>query len=148
MVTPTRILLVDDHQVLSQGVRLLLQREPGFSVVDIARDGRQALELARKHGPDVVVMDISMPELNGIDATRRLKAERPATKVIALTVHCDRRTVAEALAAGASAYVLKDAAVQELVNAIRTAMDGRTYLSSRAATVVVDDYVNASGRGL
>src|SRR5438105_10813932 len=98
-----RILVVDDHQVLAQGVWLLLDREMGFSVVATAHDGREAVELARKHRPDVVVMDVGMPELNGIDATRRILAEFPSPKVIALTVHCDRRTVAETLAAGASA---------------------------------------------
>src|SRR5205823_9853628 len=116
-IMQTRILLVDDHRVLCQGMRVLLDREPEFTVVATAHDGREAQELARKHRPEVVVMDISMPELNGIDATRRILEELPNTKVIALTVHGDRRTVAEMLAAGAAAYVLKDAAVDELVPA-------------------------------
>jgi DNA-binding NarL/FixJ family response regulator len=138
----TRILLVDDHRVLCQGMRVLLDREPEFTVVATAHDGREAQELARKHRPEVVVMDISMPELNGIDATRRILEELPATKIIALTVHGDRRTVAEMLAAGAAAYVLKDAAVDELVSAIRTATAGKVYLSPRVAGVVVEQYVH------
>jgi DNA-binding NarL/FixJ family response regulator len=128
-------------------MRVLLDREPQFTVVATAHDGREAQELARKHRPDVVVMDISMPELNGIDATRRILEELPTTKVIALTVHGDRRTVAEMLAAGAAAYVLKDAAVEELVTAIRTATSGKVYLSPRIAGVVVEQYVHRGENG-
>lgn len=143
----TRILLVDDHRVLSQGVRLLLQREPDFTVVGEAVDGRTAVELARERQPQVVVMDISMPELNGVEATRQILREAPGTRVIALTAHTDQRLVTEMLSAGATGYVVKDAAVEELVQAIRTTVAGRVFLSPRITGVVVDQCVRG-GRGV
>jgi DNA-binding NarL/FixJ family response regulator len=143
----TRILLVDDHRVLSQGVRLLLQREADFIVVGEAIDGRTAVDLAREHQPQVVVMDISMPELNGVEAARQILREAPGTRVIALTAHTDQRLVTEMLSAGATGYVVKDAAVDELVQAIRTTVAGRVFLSPRITGVVVDQCVRG-GRGV
>jgi DNA-binding NarL/FixJ family response regulator len=140
----TRVLIVDDHQILSQGIRHLLQREPDFVVVADAPDGRTAVELARKHRPQVVVMDISMPELNGVDATRLILRELPGCKVVALTARTDHRMVTDMLAAGATGYVVKDAAVEELVAAVRAALDGRVYLSPRVTGVVVDQCVNGT----
>jgi DNA-binding NarL/FixJ family response regulator len=132
-----RTLLVDDHQIMCQGVRMLLQREPDFTVLaDEAHDGRQAVELAREYQPQAVVMDLNMPELNGIEATRRILRDSPATRVIALTGHTDPRRVAEALSAGASGYVLKDGVAEELIGAIRSAVAGQVYLSPAVAGMV------------
>jgi DNA-binding NarL/FixJ family response regulator len=139
-----RTLLVDDHQIMCQGVRLLLEREPDFLVLSPeAHDGREAIELAQEHRPDVVVMDLNMPGLNGIEATRRILRDSPGTRVIALTGHTDARRVCEALEAGASGYVVKDAAAEELIGAIRAAVAGQTYLSPRIAGQV--QWVGASG---
>jgi DNA-binding NarL/FixJ family response regulator len=124
-----------------EGLRSLLQDQPDLEVVGEAADGRQALELAAEHDPDVVVMDVAMPQLNGIEATRRLMSDSPGTKVVALSMHSDRRYVAEALKAGAAGYLLKDGAFDELVSAIRAVVANKVYLSPRVAGVVVDDYV-------
>jgi DNA-binding NarL/FixJ family response regulator len=141
-----RTLLVDDHQIMCQGVRLLLEREPDFLVLaEEAHDGREAIELARAHSPDAVVMDLNMPGLNGIEATRRIVHDSPGTRVIALTGHTDARRVCEALEAGASGYVVKDAAAQELIGAIRAAVAGQTYLSPRISGQV--EWVSANGNG-
>jgi DNA-binding NarL/FixJ family response regulator len=110
-------------------------------VVGEAGDGRSAVKATRELKPQIVVMDISMPELNGIDATRQILNESPTTKVLALSAHGDRRMVTETLKAGASGYLLKDAAVEELVTAVRALMSGETYLSPRIANVLVDEYL-------
>jgi DNA-binding NarL/FixJ family response regulator len=136
-----KVLIADDHRIVREGLRSLLQEQPDLEVVAEADNGRQALELAAQHEPDVVVMDVAMPQLNGIEATRRLMNDQPETKVVALSMHSDRRYVAEALKAGASAYLLKDGAFEELVSAIRTVIANKVYLSPRVAGVVVDDYV-------
>lgn len=135
------ILLVDDHQIVRQGLKGLLHQHDDMRVVGEAGDGRTAVKAVRELKPQVVVMDISMPELNGIDATRQLLAESPTTKVLALSAHGERRLVTEALKAGASGYLLKDAAVEELVTAIHGIMAGETYLSPRIANVLVDEYL-------
>ena len=112
-----------------------------MQVVAEASDGRQAVQMAREVSPDVVVMDVAMPQLNGIEATRQIAADVPGMKVVALSMHSDRRYVSEALKAGASGYVLKDGAFDELISAIRAVVADRVYLSPRVAGVVVDDYV-------
>ena len=137
----TRILLADDHRIMRQGLKSLLEAEPDMQVVGEADNGRRAVELAAEHGPDVVVMDIGMPELNGIEATRRIVHDQPGTRVVALSMHGDRRFMSEVLKAGASGYLLKDGAFDELAGAIRTVMGSRMYLSPRVADVVVEDYV-------
>jgi|SRR5437867_5732935 len=136
-----KVLIADDHRIVREGLRSLLEDQPDFQVVAEADNGRQALEMAQKHEPDVVVMDVAMPQLNGIEATRRLVSDQPDTKVVALSMHSDRRYVAEALKAGAAAYLLKDGAFDELVAAIRAVVANKVYLSPRVAGVVVDDYV-------
>lgn len=142
-----RILLADDHRIMREGLKSLLNDEPDLEVLGEVANGRLAIEMADELSPDVVVMDIGMPELNGIEATRRIVQDHPNTKVIALSMHSDRRFVAEILKAGASGYLLKDGAFEELAGAIRTVMGNRMYLSPRIADVVVDDYVrNSSGR--
>lgn len=140
-----RILLADDHKIVRDGLRALLDAQPGFRVVGEAEDGRTAVEMTLELHPDVVVMDIGMPGLNGIDATGRVTLERSDTKVIALSMHADRRFVAEMLRAGASGYLVKDSAFEELVGAIRAVTEGRVYLSQGIAGVVVQDYVRRLG---
>ena len=141
----TTILLVDDHQVMRQGLRQLLLQEVDFQVVGEAGDGRSAVQLAAQNHPDVVVMDLTMPGLNGIEATRQILAKAPAAKVIALSAHSDHRMVAETLKAGAMGYTLKDSAFEELVLAIRTVRSGKLYLSPRLVGSVVDHYVRRDG---
>jgi RNA polymerase sigma factor (sigma-70 family) len=136
-----KVLLADDHRIVREGLKSLLEAQDDMEVVGEAGDGRQALEMAARHEPDVVVMDVAMPQLNGIEATRRLISDQPETKVVALSMHSDRRYVAEALKAGASAYLIKDGAFDELVSAIRAVVANKVYLSPRVAGVVVDDYV-------
>ncbi|MDD5641233.1 MAG: response regulator transcription factor [Syntrophales bacterium] len=136
----TKILLADDHQIMREGLVALLEREPGLQVVGQAEDGRAAVQLARKVNPDVVVMDVSMPDLNGIDATRQILEENAQIKVIALSMHADRRFVKGMLQAGASGYLLKHSASQELIKAIKVVMANRVYLSPEVAGVVVEDY--------
>ncbi len=133
-----RILLADDHRLFLGGLRALLQQERDFEVVGDAGDGRQAVRQARALRPDLVVMDLSMPGLNGIEATRRIAAELHGTRVLALSMHTEARFVEAALEAGASGYLLKDAALDELIKAVRAVVAGRTYLSPAIAGIVVD----------
>lgn len=137
----TKILLADDHRIVREGLRSLLEAEDDMQVVGEADNGRRAIEMAEELGPDVIVMDIGMPELNGIEATRRIVHDTPHTKVVALSMHSDRRFMSEILKAGASGYLLKDGAFEELAGAIRTVMSSKMYLSPRIADVVVEDYV-------
>ena len=136
-----KVLLADDHRIVREGLKSLLESQPDLEVVAEASDGRQAVEMARDLGPDVVVMDVAMPQLNGIEATRQLASDDRGWKIVALSMHSDRRYVSEALKAGASGYVLKDGAFDELINAIRAVVTDKVYLSPRVAGVVVDDYV-------
>jgi len=140
------ILLADDHQMIRQGLRALLERQDDMKVVAEADNGRAAVEMARKHKPSVAVLDLAMPELNGIDAARQITAANARTRVIILSVHADRRFVTESLRAGAAGYVLKDCAFDELVQAIRTAVANQTYLSPAIARTVVEDYLGRSPR--
>jgi DNA-binding NarL/FixJ family response regulator len=136
-----KVLLADDHRIVREGLKSLLQSQPDLEVIAEASDGRQAVEMARELGPDVVVMDVAMPQLNGIEATRQLANDQGEMKIVALSMHSDRRFVSEALKAGASGYVLKDGAFDELISAIRAVTADRVYLSPRVAGVVVEDYV-------
>lgn len=137
----TTILLADDHRVVREGLRTLLSQEPDLSVVGEAADGHQVVEMARALRPDVVIMDIAMPTLNGIEAARLIVAENPAVRVVALSMYADRRFVTQILRAGAMGYVLKEAAFEELAHAIRTVAGGRPYLSSSVAGFVVEEFV-------
>ena len=137
-----RILLADDHQIMREGLKALLGRHSSIEVIAEAENGIEALSIARKERPDVIVMDIAMPDINGIEVTRQLKSELPDIKIIALSMHSDRRFVSEILKAGASAYVLKHAAFEDLEKAIKAVMIGRTFLSADILESVVNDYVS------
>jgi len=136
-----RLLVADDHQIMREGLRSMLAKQPDMEVVGEAGDGRTTVQLTREISPDVVIMDVAMPYLDGIDATRQINAELPDTKIIALSMHADRPFVYEMLRAGAVAYLLKDSAFDELIHAIREVMDDRIYLSPSIAGTVIDDFV-------
>ncbi|HXX57325.1 MAG TPA: response regulator transcription factor [Thermodesulfovibrionales bacterium] len=136
-----KVLLADDHKIVRDGLRTLLENHPEITVVGEAEDGRETVQLAQKLAPAVVIMDIAMPDLNGIEATRQIISEHPHIKVVALSMHSDRRFVSEMLKAGASAYLLKDCAFEELVNAILTVMKNKIYLSPAIAGVVIENYI-------
>jgi len=136
-----RIIIADNHKIVLSGLRSLIEKEPDFEVIAEADNGRTAVRLSLELVPDLVVMDIAMPELNGIEATRQIIATHPGTKVIALSMHADKRYVMEMLKAGASGYLLKDNAYEELARAIHTVVGNRTYLSPQIAEIVIGDYV-------
>jgi DNA-binding NarL/FixJ family response regulator len=138
---PTRVLLADDHALIRQGLKTLLETR-GFQVVGEASDGQEALRSAEKTQPDVAILDISMPVLNGVDATRELKKSSPNTKIILLTQHDEDQYVTEALHAGAKGYVLKSQAAEDLVHAIREVCRGSVYLSPSISRAVVDAYLS------
>jgi DNA-binding NarL/FixJ family response regulator len=140
----TRILLVDDHKILRDGICSLVKEYPDMEVVGEAADGRTAIRLVKELSPDVIIMDISMPDLNGIDATRRIIADYPDVKIIALSMHYDKQFVSEIFKAGASGYLLKDSAFDELEHAIRIVMDGKTYINPQIASLVVESLVSQS----
>ena len=135
-----RILVVDDHQMMRDGLRLILEQTPDVDIIGEAGNGHQAVKLANSLVPDIVVMDIGMTDLNGIEATRRILASDSAVKIIALSIYSDRRYVLGMLEVGASAYVLKAAAGDELVRAIQAVTEGKKYLSPEIAETVVDGY--------
>jgi two-component system response regulator NreC len=139
---PIKIILVDDHQIVRRALRALLAAEPDMEVIGEADNGRTALRLVRELKPQVVIMDISMPNLNGIEATRQILAESPGIKVIALSMHAEGLFVSNMLKAGAKAYLRKDCALEELIEAIRTVMEKKTYLSPGCSDVVIRDLVS------
>jgi two-component system response regulator NreC len=137
-----RILLADDHQIMREGLKALLDKHSSIEVIAEAENGIETLAIARQERPDVIIMDIAMPDINGIEVTRQLKAELADIKIIALSMHSDRRFVSEILKAGASAYVLKQAAFEDLEKAIKAVMLNHTFLSSDILESVVSDYVS------
>jgi two-component system, NarL family, response regulator NreC len=140
-VNPIRILLADDHNVMRRGLRLLLENQRSFEVVAEASDGRQAVELAETLKPDVVVMDIAMPNLSGIEAAKRISAALPNTPIVILSMHSDESYVLRALKAGAKGYLLKDSAEGDLIQAIRSVHEGKAFFSPEISRMLVDDYI-------
>jgi len=142
-----RILLADDHRILREGLRSLLAQQPDFSVVGEAADGQQAVALARDLRPDLIIMDVVMPGMDGVEATRTIRAEVPHSKIIALSMHSDRRFVSEMVRAGALGYLVKDSAFEELNQAVRAVMQNRPYLSAAITGTLVEDFVRQASLG-
>ncbi|PIP38827.1 MAG: DNA-binding response regulator [Desulfobacterales bacterium CG23_combo_of_CG06-09_8_20_14_all_51_8] len=137
-----KILLADDHKITRAGLKALLDGQKNMIVVGEAENGRQAVRLASELTPDVIVMDINMPELNGIEATRQILAELPGTKIIALSMYSDKRYVVGMLKAGVSGYLLKNCAFDELVSAISSVVKNQNYMSQKIANTIMKDYAN------
>ena len=135
-----RIILVDDHSILRSGIRNLLEKHADMEVVAEAEDGRMAVNLVGEHSPDVVVIDVSMPNLNGIEATRQIVSSAPDVKVLALSMHSDEQFVSGMLKAGASGYLLKGCDFEELTEAIRSVSKNRAYFSPSIANIVLNGY--------
>jgi DNA-binding NarL/FixJ family response regulator len=138
---PIRILLADDHAVVRDGVRALLEKQADMEVVAEAADGREAAQLAEDLHPDVVMMDIAMPNLNGIDATRRILAANPQIAVVILSMHQDESYVLRSLKAGAKGYLLKDALRSDVLDAIRAVVQGRSFLTRKISRMMQEDYI-------
>ena len=136
-----KVLLADDHTLFREGMRSLLDKEPDIEVVGQAETGRESVKLAREVKPDIIVMDITMPDLNGIEATHRIKKTMPEAKVLCLSMHSDRRYVLDMLRAGVSGYILKNSAFKELSKAIRVVASNQVYLSPQIAHIVVDESI-------
>ena len=136
-----RILLADDHTIIRSGLRLLLDQQPDFKVVAEASDGREAVELVSKHHPEVAVLDIGMPQLNGIEATQQIVSKEPETRVVILSMHADEGYVLRALKAGARAYILKNSAEADLIRAVRTVAEGKSFFSPVISKMLLEDYV-------
>ncbi|HEY3937000.1 MAG TPA: response regulator transcription factor [Bryobacteraceae bacterium] len=136
-----RIVLADDHTIVRNGLRVLLERQPDFAVVGEAGNGREAIEVTDRETPDVVVMDIGMPLLNGIEATKRITADHPRTAVLILSMHSDEGYLLKVLKAGARGYLLKDSAEFDLIQAIRAVCAGKAFFSPAVSKVLADDYL-------
>ncbi|MBC8471039.1 MAG: response regulator transcription factor [Planctomycetes bacterium] len=135
------ILIAEDHAIVREGLRSLIEKQPDMEIVCEAEDGRTAVQRVREFLPDLVIMDITMPNLNGVEATRQIINEFPQVKVIALSIHSNRRFVADMLGAGATGYILKECLFDELVQAIQAVAAGESYLSARIMGIVVEDYI-------
>lgn len=136
-----RILLADDHTVLRAGLKVLLERQPGFQVVAEARDGRETVDLAEKYNPDAILLDIAMPNLSGIEAARQISARQPGIGIIILSMHADESYLLRALKAGAKGYLLKDSDEADLVNAIRAVCGGKAFFSPAISKLMMEDYM-------
>lgn len=140
-VKPIRILLADDHTVMRKGLRLLLESQPDFRVAAEASDGREAVEQAQATQPDVVVLDIAMPNLSGIEAAQRIVAALPQVAIVILSMHSDEGYVLRALKVGAKGYLLKDSAESDLIEAIKVVHQGKTFFSPEISKMLVEDYI-------
>jgi len=136
-----RVLLAEDHTIVRKGLRSLLEGEAGIEVIGEAEDGREAIKLADKLHPDIVVMDIAMPGLNGLEATRQLKKRFPEMKILILTMHANEEYILQTLKAGALGYLVKKAAPSELISAIKAVYQGNSFLSPSISRKVIDDYI-------
>jgi DNA-binding NarL/FixJ family response regulator len=136
-----RILLADDHTIVRKGLRLLLESHEGFRVVAEAADGREAVALAEQHQPDIVVMDLAMPGLNGIEAARQICSSGTPSAIVFLSMHSDEGYVLKALKSGAKGYLLKDSAEHDLINAVQTVSEGKAFFSPAISKMLVEDYV-------
>ena len=135
------ILLADDHKILRDGIRSLLEKEPDFEVVGEADSGRTAIELACELKPDVIIMDIGMPDINGIEATREILSRVPSIQVLALSMYSDKRFVVEMLNAGATGYLVKDCAFEEMLSAVRSVASNQRYIAPKLLETFIDDYM-------
>jgi two-component system response regulator NreC len=140
-MTSVRIVLADDHTILRRGLRLMLERQPDFAVVGEADNGRQAIDIVARERPDVVIMDIAMPLLNGIEATKRINEQQLKTAVVILSMHSDEGYILKALRAGARGYLLKDSAENDLIQAVRAVCAGKAFFSPAVSKVLADDYL-------
>ena len=140
-MNPIRILLADDHTVIRRGLRALLERQSGFTIVAEAADGREAVELAATLDPDVAVVDIGMPNVNGIEAAGRITDKRPETTVVILSMHADESYVLRALKSGARGYLLKDSPEEDLINAINAVHQGKAFFSPVISKMLAEDYI-------
>ena len=143
----TKVLIADDHKIVREGLKALIDKQESMQVVAEADNGLEAVRLARKLQPDVVIMDLGMPQMNGIEATREVTAHDPEIKVIALSMHSDKRFVLQMIKAGASGYLLKDSAFEELITAIKTVVANQSYLSPKITDVVIKDYLQTLSKG-
>ncbi len=143
MKSKVRIFLVEDHTILREGLRALLTADPNFEIIGEAADGREAVRFVEKQVPDLIIMDLSMPRMTGMDAIREIKKRYPATKIIALTVHKTEEYLRTTLQAGADGYVLKDATHEELMLAIQNVLKGKTYLSPGVSEKVIEGYLES-----
>jgi len=140
-MNPVRILVADDHAIIRRGLRALLAHDPEFEIVGEACDGIEAVELAERVRPDVAILDVSMPHLNGLEAARRILSTLPGTHIVLLTVHADETYLLGALKAGARGYVLKNSAEVEVVEAVRAVTRGKAYFSPRVSGILADEYL-------
>lgn len=136
-----KILIVDDHKIVRQGLKSLIENNPDYTVVGEAGNGKEAIDMTSEYKPDIVIMDVSLPEITGIDATRRILEMLPETKVIALSMHNDRQIIQDMLLAGAVGYLLKESAYEELMKAVTVVSAGQIYLSQTISDLLVRDYV-------
>jgi len=135
-----RVILADDHKIMRDGLRSLIEKQHNMEIIGEAANGQATVSLALKLSPDVIVMDVSMPDMNGIEATRKIIEQSPGVKILALSMHSDKKFVAEMLSAGASGYVLKDSAARELMHAIQAVVKNLSYLSPAIAEIMIKEY--------
>ena len=141
-MTPISILIADDHDIVREGLRMILQAQPDWTICDEATTGREAVHMAKLHRPDVVVLDFSMPELNGLEATRQIRKALPKTEVVILTMHDSEQLAREVLAAGARGFVLKTHAKRQLIPAVTALAEHKPYFDSRVSALLLDSFLN------
>lgn len=142
-----KIMVVDEHKIVREGLATLIAKQPNMEIVGEATDGREALALVEKSTPDLILMDVTMPNLNGIEATRRIKSKNPEIEIIALSLHSERQFVLGMIRAGASGYLIKQCTFDELVLAINTVMEGKKYLSREIANILIEEYIRKESEG-